>query len=111
MAFGLELTRDFSRNASKLEFAESSEVVHQGDDSVLIPGKERNEAPVPVFSGDDHRNKLVNELIRGWDRGYAFVSCFVVNSHTDFDFVLGEVGFGCSGTGDLENNDEISRNP
>jgi len=105
-AFGLELTHNFSRNASKLEFAESSEVVYQNDDSVLTSTTEGNIAPFLVFGRDYHRNELVDELIHRRDGGHPFVSCFVVNPHTDFNFVLGEVGFGCCGTGDLKIDSE-----
>ena len=103
------MARNFSGNTPKLEFAESSEVVHQSDDSVLVSAEERNEAPVLVFGGDDHRDELVDELIRRWDWGHPFVSCFVVDSHADLDFVLGEVGFGRGGTGDLKNDNEMLR--
>ena len=92
-AFGLKLTHDFSRNTSKFEFAESSEIVHQNDDSVPTPATEGDIAPFLILGGDYHRNELVDELIHGRDGRYPFVSCFVVNPHTDFNFVLGEVGF------------------
>lgn len=108
-AFYPKLTHNFSRNTSELEFTESSEVVHQSNYLVLTSATERNVTSVLVFGRGYHRDKLVNEAIHRWDRGHAFVSCFVVNSHTDFDFIPGEVGFGCGGTGNLEINGETSK--
>jgi len=108
-AFCLKLTQNFSGNTSEFEFAESSEVVHQSDYLILTFATERNVASVLVFGRGYHRDELVDEVIHGRDRGYTFVSCFVVNSHTDFNFIPGEVGFGCGGTGNLERNGETSK--
>ena len=67
-ALGLELACNFAGNTSDLEFTELSEVTHQSNDSVLIPTKERVEGPVAVFSGYNHCNELVDELIHSGTR-------------------------------------------
>lgn len=110
-AFDLELARNLSGNTSELEFAESSEVVHQNNDLILISATKRNVAPVFILGRDYYRDELVDELVHRWDWGYPLVSCFVVDSHTDFNFITGEVVFRRDSAGNLKSEDEMLKDP